>query len=168
MAYRWTCTCCGGRFDELPLCWGFPAPDDYMDLPEAEREVRAQLTPDVCIIDEERFYVRGLIEIPILGTEDVFAWTVWASLSITSFDRMVETWDDDDRHQTSGPFFGWLNSDLPYDPGTGGLKTMVHQRPPGFAPLIELEPTDHPLAIEQRDGVTLARVAEIAGRMASH
>jgi hypothetical protein len=27
---------------------------------------------------------------------------------------------------------------------------------------LELEPTDHPLAIEQRDGITLARVVEIA------
>jgi hypothetical protein len=29
-------------------------------------------------------------------------------------------------------------------------------------PYVELEPTDHPLAIEQREGVTLARVVEIA------
>ncbi len=30
------------------------------------------------------------------------------------------------------------------------------------AVLIELEPTDHPLAVEQRVGITLARVQEIA------
>jgi hypothetical protein len=40
---------------------------------------------------------------------------------------------------------------------------MVHTQPIGSRPLIELEPTDHPLAIEQRQGITLARVQEIAG-----
>ncbi|WP_308294565.1 hypothetical protein [Streptomyces sp. RKAG290] len=32
----------------------------------------------------------------------------------------------------------------------------------GRRPLIELEPTDHPLAVEQRNGITLDRVREIA------
>ncbi len=30
-----------------------------------------------------------------------------------------------------------------------------------MAPYVELEPTDHPLAIEQRNGITLDRVKEI-------
>ena len=31
--------------------------------------------------------------------------------------------------------------------------------------MIELEPTDHPLAVEQREGITLARVIEFAERV---
>ena len=30
-----------------------------------------------------------------------------------------------------------------------------------MAPYVELEPTDHPLAIEQRNGITLERVKKI-------
>jgi hypothetical protein len=41
------------------------------------------------------------------------------------------------------------------------LKTMVHLRDNGLRPLVELEPTDHPLAVEQRTGITLECVAEI-------
>jgi len=33
------------------------------------------------------------------------------------------------------------------------------------APLIELEHTDHPLAVEQRTGITMARVREIAATL---
>lgn len=33
------------------------------------------------------------------------------------------------------------------------LKSMVHQRPVGERPLVELEPTDHPLALHQREGI---------------
>jgi hypothetical protein len=45
------------------------------------------------------------------------------------------------------------------------LKTHVHARPVGQRPFIELEPTDHPLAVEQRSGITMARVREIAAAM---
>jgi hypothetical protein len=51
---------------------------------------------------------------------------------------------------------------LPGYPDTLHLKTMVHTREPGRRPFIELDPTDHPLAVEQREGITWERVQEIA------
>jgi hypothetical protein len=33
-----------------------------------------------------------------------------------------------------------------------------HTQPAGRKPLIELEPADHPLAVEQRNGITWQRV----------
>jgi hypothetical protein len=42
------------------------------------------------------------------------------------------------------------------------LKTNARTRPVGKRPLIELEPTDHPLAVEQRTGITQDRIREIA------
>jgi len=56
---------------------------------------------------------------------------------------------------------GWLNAELPLYPSTVNLKTKVHLRDDGVRPSIELEPTDHPLAVEQREGIPVARVAEI-------
>jgi hypothetical protein len=42
------------------------------------------------------------------------------------------------------------------------LAVNVHTREPGVVPLIELDLTsDHPLAREQREGITLHRVAEL-------
>jgi hypothetical protein len=41
------------------------------------------------------------------------------------------------------------------------LKTRVHLRDDGLRPFLELEPTQHPLAVEQRDGITAERVAEL-------
>jgi hypothetical protein len=42
---------------------------------------------------------------------------------------------------------------------------MVHIRDNGIRPYIELQPTDHPLAIEQRNGITVERVAELYSLM---
>ena len=62
--------------------------------------------------------------------------------------------------------FGWLSTHLPvYEPSTVNLKTLVHTQPVGERPLLELEPTDHPLAVEQREGIDLARVQELAERL---
>ncbi|MFK4388358.1 hypothetical protein ABH916_000286 [Peribacillus frigoritolerans] len=43
--------------------------------------------------------------------------------------------------------------------------SRVHPRPNGIRPYIELEPTDHPLAVEYRNGVTIERVQEIAEQL---
>ncbi|WP_240944597.1 DUF2199 domain-containing protein [Micromonospora thermarum] len=42
------------------------------------------------------------------------------------------------------------------------LKTEVHTDQVGARPHVVLEPTDHPLAVEQRTGIAVARVQEIA------
>lgn len=67
--------------------------------------------------------------------------------------------------ESESPYFGWLvNSILGY-PETASLKTHVHTQPVGLRPLIALEPTDHPLAVAQREGITMARVQEIVERV---
>jgi hypothetical protein len=38
---------------------------------------------------------------------------------------------------------------------------MAHFRGDGLRPRIELEPADHPLAVDQRDGITLAKAWEV-------
>ena len=62
-------------------------------------------------------------------------------------------------------FFGWLCSAVPGYPDTQQLKTMVRVRPWPTRPFVELEPTGHPLAIEQREGISVARAREIAERI---
>lgn len=58
--------------------------------------------------------------------------------------------------------FGWLSTDIPCYPDTINLKTIVHMKEVGLCPIIELEPTNHLLAVEQREGISLERIKEIA------
>lgn len=96
-----------------------------------------------------------------------FVWDVWVSLSETNFKRASDRWHDPNRIEEP-PYFGWLCNSLPGYPETLSLKTNVHTRPVGIRPFIELEPTEHPLAVEQRDGITMARVIEIAETAMHH
>lgn len=136
------------------------APDFWE--PGFENDPDSMLSADQCVIKGQHFFIRGLIEIPVIDSQDVFSWGVWITLSRDNFDRALEVWNTDGREAES-PYFGWLSTELAlYSEGTTNLKTNAHTRPVGQRPFIELEPTDHPLAVEQRTGITQDRVREIA------
>jgi hypothetical protein len=155
------CRTCGRFHAELPMSFGADAPVPYYAIPENERKARCDLTSDACVIDSEHFFIRGCLEIPVLEGTRPFVWGVWTSLSKQNFKRMAEMWETPGR-ESEPPYFGWLCSLLPFYPETLHLKTQVHTRPVGQRPFVELEPTDHPLAVEQRQGITMDRVREMA------
>jgi hypothetical protein len=161
--FRFRCATCHEEHRGMPS-FGWDAPVYYPGVPEAERAGRCVLTSDTCVIDGRYFFVRGCLEVPVIGQEERFSWGVWVSLSEQNFRHFVELYEELKRAQR-GPFFGWLSSQIGLYPDTVNLKTSVRLRDDGLRPLIELEPTEHPLAVEQRRGITAERVAEIYERM---
>jgi hypothetical protein len=156
-----TCTTCGQYHMELPMCFGQPAPALWLQMPEAERARRGELSSDQCVIDDEHYFVLGRIILPVVDGPEPFCWLAWVSLSKENFLRASERWCAEGR-ESEPPYFGWLQSALPYSPTTLSLRTNVLTQPVGQRPLIELEPAEHPLSVEQRRGITMARVREIA------
>lgn len=157
------CSCCGERHEGLPFGYGAPAPAYWTD--EMAGAPRHGLSDEQCVIDGEHFFLRARLLLPVRDAEEDFDWGVWVSLSKDNYLRAEEMWTNPER-VNEPPYFGWLSTVLPvYEPPTLNLKTMVHSQPVGQRPIVELEPTDHPLAVEQRTGITLARVQEIAERL---
>lgn len=132
-------------------------------IPEHERDRRCDLSADTCVIDGEFYFVRACLEIPVLGLEEHLEWGVWVSLSHKSFDTFQAVFNVQERSH-HGPFFGWLSASIEGYPETENLKTKVHLRDRGIRPFIELEPTDHPLAVEQREGISEDRLAAILSK----
>jgi hypothetical protein len=133
-----------------------------MGIPESEFPSRVDLTGDQCVVDEEHFLIRGHISIPLIGTNELFEWSVWCSLSEQSFLHACDRWFDENR-VNDPPYFGWQMSRLPGYPDTTHLKTWVQSREVGRVPMITVfEPRDHPFALEQKNGITRERVREIA------
>ena len=157
------CSCCGKFHEGLPLDYGAQFPDYYFEIPSDDREKRIRVNEDFCVVDNEFFFIRGCIEIPILETDDFFVWGVWCSLSEKSFNRVTELSEVADV-EDEPPFFGWLNTSLPNNiyPETLNLKTNVHLKNNNLRPFVQIQPTEHPLAVEQQNGITVERVKEIA------
>ncbi|MGW1736218.1 DUF2199 domain-containing protein [Streptomyces sp. NPDC001999] len=142
------------------MSYSTKAPDVWD--PSFESDPDSMLSSDQCVIKGQHFFIRGLIEIPVIGSQDAFSWGVWVSLSRDNFTRALEVWNTEGR-EAEKPYFGWLSTELAlYSEGTTNLRTNAHTRPVGKRPFIELEPTDHPLAVEQRTRITQDRVREIA------
>lgn len=145
------CSSCGKTHDGLPDL-AFERPTIVGGVPEEDRAERVRLDGNLCIVDGEYDFIRGVIEIPIFGAAETFGIGAWVSQKSENFWTYVEHFDSAD----IGPFFGWLSNEIGFgDEPTLNLKTMAHFRGNRLRPAIELEPTDHPLALAQREGITL-------------
>jgi hypothetical protein len=69
------------------------------------------------VIDDVDYFVRGVLLIPIVGTEERFGFGVWTTLSQANFERFVEL-GGTLGPEPCGPFFGWFSSHLPGYPDT--------------------------------------------------
>ncbi len=156
----WACSTCGQTHSELPRSYSLKTPWPWRITPESERQRACKLTEDTCVLFDEDFFIRGCLEIHIHGQSEPFIWGVWVSLSRSHFERERSLVHDPKRIEEP-PYFGWLCSRIQIYPDTLLLKTQVHTRDVGTRPYIELEPTDHPLAVEQRTGISEERVLEI-------
>jgi hypothetical protein len=166
---RWNCYICGALHEGLPLSWGFDEPH-YWTGSDLQRST-GSCTEDVCWFDEDDGnhvqFVRGTIEVPILdgesSEEESFLIGAWTSLSETNFRWLLDHWTAGAAEQGT-PWFGWLSSHIPAYTDTLSLKTNVHLRGGELRPLIEVQRTDHPLARDQHEGITIARARELAER----
>jgi hypothetical protein len=156
---KFKCACCDEIVEGIPT-FGWDYPISYLDVPEEKRDEEVFLTEDLCVIADKWFFVRGCIEIPVIGYEDLFISGVWVSLSEENFMEFQDFLDIEKRSH-KGPYFGWLNASINNYPETENLKTMLHIRDDGIRPYIELEKTEHPLALEQRNGITMERLSKI-------
>lgn len=157
------CRTCGEFHEGIPS-FGAEAPQQIAGATPEEIAKRVSIDNDTCVIDGRSFFIRGCLEIPAHGSPEPFVWGVWVSLSEKSYRRFKELFEVAGRESES-PWFGCLFTWLPLYPDTTKLKTMVQLRPVPARPRIVLEPTDHPLAVEQREGISMQRVEEIVHQL---
>jgi len=147
------------------MSYGMKVPQSAKEIPAEELERRVMLTPDQCVIDGRDFYLRGRILVPVLGLEEPFVWGVWVEVSPKIFLRTNELWTKEGR-ENEPPFPAWLNTELPLFGNTINLEVSVQTQRVGRRPQFTVVDESHPLAIEQRNGITVERVEEIAEEMA--
>lgn len=159
-----------GRVHDTPLAYGIPAPDLWNQLSPSERQ-HSHLDQELCSIvirsdpASPHHFVRGRILLPISDRSHALELGVWSSLSPTGWRTILERWQVAGR-EYDHPYFGWLSNEIsPFYRNTTNLKLHVHTQPLGIRPVFELEPTNHPLAVDQREGISWARVEAMASAL---
>jgi len=141
--------------------YGYDAPFYWSEALKADPH--SYLSADFCMIEKRDYFVRGLLEVPVLDSVRPFRWGVWVSLSKPNFDKMVSLWHDPKLVEEPS-YFGWLSSSIEMYPPTLNLKTSAHSTSVHERPQVILEQSDHPLAVEQSKGISVNRVREIVER----
>ncbi len=168
---RWKCVSCDEWHTGPCLDFGFAEPY-YWNKNHEKASRWSNLVPrglkkpsktfldlDYCSIEDESFFVRGLIHLPIIGAADSFRWGVWGSLSRPNFEALLKSENGDIVELP--PMFSWLSSQIPGYPDTLNLKMFAHIQERGTRPHFRLERGDHPLCLEYHHGISPARVKEI-------
>src|SRR5262249_46244593 len=140
--------------------YGFSAPEQWFLIPEPDRDHRCRLSSDYCVIDDEQFFIVCSLEIPVHGSEEPFSWEVWVELRKDDFIFSYSVLQYPPP-RIEPVYAGLVSTQLPGYPLTVGLQAVVRKRP-GLRPLVVLERSKHPVRREQKSGITIERVQEIA------
>lgn len=161
MTESYKCTTCQVHAG-LPMSFAADSPDMYANMNRDERDARCVRGSDQYIIDQQHFFIRGCLEIPIIGSADVFLWGLWASVREEVFDEIADCWELEGRENCHGPFRGRLANSLAEYPETLNLKIKILLQPLGTRPLFVVEGPTHQLAIEQAHGIARDRALHLA------
>jgi hypothetical protein len=160
----WECRICKVKHTDVPLFFFCASPQDYEELPANVRAARSKLSADLCSIDNVRFFVRGLLEVPIRVADEikdlnniVLTWGVWVAVETEDFYRLMKGWSD----PTPLALKGTLNSSLPLYNDTLNLPVTLTTRAGGLRPLIELASPDSLLAKDKREGLSVMRLESL-------
>lgn len=154
------CSCCGEVYDELPLTFGNDFPDYYFSVPPDEREKRIEIKESLCVVDNEHFFHRGRLTIPINDYQNDLVFNVWTSISEDNFWKRNDLWNNPKRIDEE-PYFGWLQTTIPTYGETLNLKTIGIENEVGLIPTIKMIEDNHPLTFDQEKGITLDKALQI-------
>lgn len=144
-----------------PPSFAFDAPAYYSVL-SPEDKAKSHLSADGCVILDNEFFVRVILEVSIIGTGKPFTWGVWVSQSEENFRFYDEHFKDD---LTGRNTFGWFSNVLPGYDSTLGIKTTARFRGNGLRPFLSIENSKHLLSKDFHSGMSIEKATEIAGIM---
>jgi hypothetical protein len=157
------CGTCGRDHPELPAEWGFREPDEVFALPYIAKYLRVRINPDLCTLDESRYFLRGHLRLPFTDGGE-FGWGVWVEVSHDHHDvyagQIVA--EAEGEPTTQYRLEGRLANAIPGYRKTLGVPVHVlleegRQRPSLWLPTR----SRHALAREQAGGISAARHHEL-------
>ncbi|MHA3915050.1 DUF2199 domain-containing protein [Halovulum sp. GXIMD14793] len=155
------CECCGTNFSGLiDISFNHPAtwPHDARKTQNAVAVGEDRLGANLCSIGEAR-YVRCSLRLPVQGTDQVFAYGVWAQLGLTDYDAYLAHFDGDTDFDGC---FAWLANPIPGWEVESALPCDLIPGPLGQRPSLTVhEESGHPIAPAQDNGIDFETLLDI-------
>lgn len=150
---------------------GFPAlaynmPDAIFLLSAEERDRRAVVSSDLCILDDARYFIRCVLAISVNGYGEDLEYGPWVEINAEDFSR-YSVWFNLGVSPGWRSIQGRLANALPASKQTTlgiGCRVVL----PGdddCRPFVQLSDTAHPLFDEQTHGIAITRATELIGHL---
>ena len=158
------CPCCGRIFDGIfDVGYDHPDPWPHGNRAQSGKDTLAvgkdRLGTDLCELGEYRF-VRCILPLPIVGTDQRFAFGPWGSVHPDNFDRYVTSSTNPDDAEFEG-CFAWLMNPLPVIGSSEPLPCNLIPGAAGERPILEVHDGAHELAELQETGITFDQLLDI-------
>jgi hypothetical protein len=157
------CPCCEKEVEPHQMDVAFGLPDDIFALSEEQREARAKIHTDLCSLDEKRYFIRGVVYVPVQQLDANFGWGVWAEVAEDTFFRYHELYDKDGSNEP--PAAGVLANTLPDYPDVE-QPLEIRFGPPDKRPIFKPTPTESEFYLEQIEGLPVRKWHGIIERYA--
>jgi hypothetical protein len=151
------CSVCGREQKCELLELAFDQPHDIAALCEEVRSQRCLLRSDVSVLDNQRFFVRGVLSLPVEGQQVHYNLGVWAEVGRATLARIEDLWDDPSQ-QHAPPFNGTLANRVPLVANSLGLSLDVRLSGATTRPFFEITDESHELYVEQHRGISERRM----------
>ncbi|MCJ8319516.1 MAG: DUF2199 domain-containing protein [Colwellia sp.] len=142
--------------NQMELTFGLP--DEIFSLSKKDMEERAEGSTDLYILDDNRFFVRGLLPLPIENQND-YCLGAWAEVSEKDFERIEDLWDTDvgaDEPRIKAI----LSNSMPYTLSNGLTELEIQLQDSKSRPLFYVTSKSCTLYDEQSNGISSHRAYE--------
>jgi hypothetical protein len=160
------CSCCGKLVPATDTELAFRRPDVIAALTEVERSSRCKEDDDLCVLDGEKFFVRGTIPLNVHAQADTYAIGAWAEVALTDFQKILELWSDENQVLTPA-FRGTLANQIPATLHSFGCALEIKLAGPTTRPHLFVTEETCTIFAEQQQGIPLHRAGEYTAQIPS-
>jgi len=137
-----------------------PAPDSIKEIPEEERSSRVRFFEDKYVLDREKLFFKGEIEIQIeRSKKESIILMVWISIGLDEFERAIKKGNRSPVLEIEGE----IDNELPLYEGLRGIKAMVIMDPSNEYPIIQVK-TQSRIREDQLEPISDDRMIELMNR----
>jgi len=153
------CPCCEIMVPADNIELSLIRPDDIAIMDEDEIEKTCRYNDEIYIYEEEYFYIRGILPLPIHDMDRDYNLGVWVQVSKNSFDRIYDLWSNENQ-SLEAPFEALLANNVPLTQGSKDANVQIKLMGPKTRPFVIVKDENCSLLDEQTLGIALHRASE--------
>ena len=153
------CPCCGELVPAARIELAYKLPDDIASMDAEERDAQCKYSDDYVVCNDEYFYVRCVIPLPVVDSDINYSIGAWAQVSQNSFTNIWELWSDPDQVKEP-PISALLANTIHLNTHTEDIEVQVQLTGPKSRPTILIRDSKSSLYSEQNHGITVHRASE--------